>query len=58
MMSVTTIEQKALRLLRAFEDAGKTVSCVTVEGRKIEIKLTAAQTIDEFEGINMCHDKA
>lgn len=57
-MSVTTVEQKALRLLRAFEDAGKTVSCVTVEGRKIEIKLTQTQSVDDFDGINMRHDKA
>lgn len=56
-MSATNIEQKALRLLNAFEDAGKTVSRVAIDGRKIEIVLTRAKETDDFAGIDMRHGK-
>lgn len=56
-MSATNIEQKALRLLNAFEDAGKTVSRVAIDGRKIEIVLTRAKENDDFAGIDMRHGK-
>ena len=39
-----TIEQNALGLLKAFENAGKPVSRVTIEGRKIELVLSAPTT--------------
>ena len=56
-MSATNIEQKALGLLNAFENAGKTVSRVTVDGRKIEIVLSRGKVEDEFDRIDMRHDK-
>ncbi len=56
-MSTTNIEQKALGLLKAFENAGKTVSRVAIDGRKIEIVLIVNKDADEYEGINMRYDK-
>ena len=56
-MARTTIEDKALRLLNAFERAGRTVGRVTVDGRKIELVLASDQPGDEFEGIDMRHGK-
>lgn len=57
-MASGTIEKKALNLLNAFERAGKVVSCVSVEGRRIEIVLSKPEAEDEFERIDMRHDKA
>lgn len=57
-MAGSSIEQKALVLLNAFERAGKAVSRVTVEGRRIELVLTPAKQEDEFERIDMRHDQA
>ena len=57
-MARTTIEEKALRLLRTFERAGRSVGRVTVDGKKIEIVFTEPNSPDEFERINMRHDKA
>lgn len=55
---MTSIEQKAVGLLSAFERAGKTVSRVTIDGRKIEIELLeGSKQRDEFDGIEMCHGK-
>lgn len=51
------IEQKALGLVKAFERAGKLVSRVTVDGRKIELVLMSEQPADEFERIDMRHGK-
>jgi len=56
-MTVTTIEKKALGLLNAFEHAGKSVSRVTIEGRKIEIVLSRPKDNDEFDRIEMRHDQ-
>ncbi|NOR29693.1 MAG: hypothetical protein GQ539_01175 [Sulfitobacter sp.] len=56
-MSATTIEKKALGLLKAFEAAGKTVSRVSIDGRKIELVLTRGTEADEFERIDMHHGK-
>ncbi|WP_188528127.1 hypothetical protein [Sinisalibacter lacisalsi] len=56
-MATTNIEQKALGLLNAFEQAGKAVSRVTVEGRKIEIVLSAPKVEDEFDRIDLRHDQ-
>ena len=56
-MATTNIEQKALGLLNAFENAGKSVSRVTIDGRKIEIVLTGSRDVDEYEGIDMRHGK-
>lgn len=56
-MARTSIEEKALRLLNSFERAGRTVGRVTIEGRKIELVLTTEQRVDEFERIDMRHDK-
>lgn len=57
MMAKAKIEQKALELLNAFERAGKSVGRVTIEGRKIELVLSAPKDRDEFEGIDMRHDE-
>ncbi|MCG3267937.1 hypothetical protein [Yoonia sp. I 8.24] len=56
-MAQTTIEAKALRLLTAFERAGKSVGRVTIDGKRIELVLVDAPTADEFERLNMRHDK-
>ncbi|MCK0103336.1 hypothetical protein [Pseudohalocynthiibacter sp. F2068] len=58
MSSATTTEQKAIRLLQALERAGKSVSSVVVEGRRIEVKFEGVPTVDEFERIEMRHGKA
>ena len=57
-MASSTIEQKALRALAAFEKAGKSVSRVTLEGRKIEIVFSTEKEPDEFERIEMTYGKA
>lgn len=56
-MPPTTLEQKALRLFNTFENAGKSVSRVTIEGRRIELELSSGETQDDFAGIDMRHDK-
>ncbi|MEP1308262.1 MAG: hypothetical protein ABJK80_02345 [Marinomonas sp.] len=56
-MAAQSIEQKALGLLNAFESAGKSVSRVTVDGRKIEIVLDQRLIEDEYDGIDMRHGK-
>ncbi|SPF77001.1 hypothetical protein ALP8811_02020 [Aliiroseovarius pelagivivens] len=56
-MTATPIEKKALGLLNTFERAGKTVSRVTIEGRKIEIVLSKPKERDEFARIDMRHGK-
>ncbi|MEX5563241.1 hypothetical protein SM764_07450 [Pseudophaeobacter sp. 1A16562] len=56
-MAGTTIEQKAIGLLNAFERAGKAVARISVEGRKIEIILSKPTPKDEYERIDMRHGK-
>ncbi len=56
--SAITTEQKAIRLLEALERAGRSVSSVVVEGRRIEVKFVGELAVDEFERIEMRHDKA
>jgi hypothetical protein len=56
-MAQTSIENKALRLLNAFERDGKSVGRVTIEGKKIELVLTNGPATDEFERVNMRHGK-
>lgn len=56
-MAGKTIEERALRLLRVFEAAGKNVSRVTIEGKRIELVLTKPQDSDEFDGMDMRYDK-
>jgi uncharacterized protein YkuJ len=53
----TTIAQKALGLLAAFERAGREVSQVTFDGKRIELVLSKPGEQDEFERIDMRHDK-
>lgn len=53
----TTIAQKALGLLSAFERAGREVSRVSIEGKRIELVLSKPAEQDEFERIDMRHDK-
>ena len=56
-MSANRIEHRALRILNTFEQAGKSVSRVTIEGRKIEVILSKEQDDDEFDRIDMRHGK-
>jgi hypothetical protein len=55
MVALNKLEQQALSLMAAFEKAGKTVSRVTVDGRRIEIDLATDDVRDEFDRINMHH---
>ena len=57
-MARSTVEQRALALLNTFERAGKAVSRVTVEGKRIELVLVSEQDSDEFDRIDMRHGKA
>lgn len=56
-MSASAVEQRALSLLNTFEKSGRTVSRVTIEGRKMELVLSSEPTGDEFERIDMRYDK-
>ncbi len=56
-MAASKIERKALTLLNAFENAGKPVSRVIVDGRRIELELSSFQDSDEFDRIDMRHGK-
>lgn len=56
-MARTTIEEKALRLLNAFERAGRSVGRVTIDGKKIELVFSDPTTVDEFERLDMRHGK-
>ncbi|MCJ7871462.1 hypothetical protein [Phaeobacter sp. J2-8] len=57
-MATGTVEQKALSLLAALERAGKSVSGIAVDGRRIEITLSSGENLDEFDRIDMRHGKA
>lgn len=56
-MPSTTLEQKALSLLNTFERAGKSVSRVVIEGRRIELEIHKGDDVDEFDRIDMRHDQ-
>lgn len=56
-MATGSVEKKALGLLTAFENAGRKVSKIVVDGRKIELVLHSAEPTDEFEGLDMRHGK-
>ena len=47
------IEDKALRLMAAFERAGKSVGRITIDGRKIELVSDDPGRADEFERVDM-----
>ena len=57
-MAGQKVEDRALGLLTAFERAGRSVSRVIIEGRRIELELETGQDSDEFERIDMRHGKA
>ena len=56
-MASTNLEQSALSLLTAFEKAGKSVSRVIVEGKRIELVLATEHDADDFDRIDMRHGK-
>ena len=56
-MAPNKLEQSALSLLAAFENAGKSVSRVIVEGKRIEIVLSTEHDSDDFDRIDMRHGK-
>lgn len=57
-MTAIKLEQQALRMLAAFESAGRSVSRVVIEGRRIELELSKGEDGDEFDRIDMRHGKA
>lgn len=57
MMAAGSLERKALSLLETLEKAGKSVSKIAVEGRRIEIVLASGESVDEFDRIDMRHGK-
>ena len=56
-MAASLIEKRALGLLKAFEEAGRSVRSVTVDGRKISLVFGQTESSDEFDGIDMHHGK-
>ncbi len=56
-MAAGSLEKKALSLLETLEKAGKSVSKIAVEGRRIEIVLASGESVDEFDRIDMRHGK-
>jgi hypothetical protein len=58
LMASSSLEKKALRLLDALERAGRPVSRVTIDGRKIEFVFERGEDADEFDRIDMRHGKA
>ncbi len=54
-MSGNTTERRALAMLKTFEQAGKRVVSVSVDGRKIEVKFLEEKNTDEFDGLDMRH---
>ena len=48
----TSLEQKALSLLNAFDRAGKSVSSVIIESKRIEIEIQGRDDSDEFDRLN------
>ncbi len=57
-MAHVKIEDRALRVLAAFERAGKSVGRVTIDGKRIELVLIDPGQVDEFERIDMTRGKA
>ncbi|MEM8541523.1 MAG: hypothetical protein AAGF25_11280 [Pseudomonadota bacterium] len=56
-MPQSSIEEKALRVLAAFERAGRSVGSVTIDGKKIELVLDKPSEGDEFDRVDMKHGK-
>ena len=56
-MAAGSLEKKALSLLETLEKAGKSVSKIAIEGRRIEIVLASGESVDEFDRIDMRHGK-
>ena len=56
-MPSQSLEQKALNLMNTLEKAGKSVSRVIVEGRRIEVELLTREDSDEFDRIDMRYGK-
>ena len=44
-------------MLSQFEGSGRTVRRVTIDGRRIEFELEVDRNSDEFDQIDMRHDK-
>lgn len=51
------VEKRALEMLKAFEDAGKPVGSVMIEGRKIQLVFTKTSEGDDFDQIDMRYDQ-
>jgi hypothetical protein len=54
MVMALTVQERAMRLVRAFEDAGKKVRKVIIRGRDIEIELETGQARDDWEMALAC----
>lgn len=57
-MSATKTHQQALSFLNTLEKAGKSVSRVTIDGRKIMVDLAKPEAPDEFDEVEMRYDQA
>jgi uncharacterized protein YkuJ len=52
------LANRALSLLRTFEQAGRPVKRVVIDGRKLEFEFVKREdSQDEFDGIDMRHDQ-
>lgn len=56
-MAKLKVEVRALEMLKAFEDAGKPVGSVLIEGQKIQLVFTRSNDVDDFDRVDMRYDK-
>jgi hypothetical protein len=49
MVMALTVQDRAMRLVRVLEEAGKTVRKVIIRGRDIEVELETRQVGDDFD---------
>ncbi len=56
-MAKLKVEARALEMLKAFEDAGKPVGSIMIEGQKIQLVFTKINDGDDFDRVDMRYDK-
>jgi hypothetical protein len=52
MVMALTVQDRAMRLVRVLEEAGKTVRKVIIRGRDIEVELETGQAGDDFDVVD------
>jgi hypothetical protein len=58
-VALSKIEQQALRMLDDLERRGRSVSRVTIEGKRVEFEFAKSEEgSDEFDGLDMKYGKA